>query len=89
MQNKNDYITMLGTGNAFATRCYNTCFTLHGEKGVLLVDTLAVNDIRWRRRRPMNWASVWSANVIKQRGLSKQIGIYIWIVVLKSFKQVG
>ena len=38
MQNKNDYITMLGTGNALATRCYNTCFTLHGEKGVLLVD---------------------------------------------------
>ena len=34
----NDYITMLGTGNALATRCYNTCFTLHGEKGVLLVD---------------------------------------------------
>ncbi len=38
MQNKNDYITMLGTGNALATRCYNTCFTLHGKKGVLLVD---------------------------------------------------
>ncbi len=38
MQNKNDYITMLGTGNAHATRCYNTCFTLHGENGVLLVD---------------------------------------------------
>ena len=34
----NDYITMLGTGNALATRCYNTCFTLHGEKGVLLED---------------------------------------------------
>ena len=32
----NDYITMLGTGNALATRCYNTCFTLHGEKGVLI-----------------------------------------------------
>lgn len=38
MQNKKYYITMLGTGNALATRCYNTCFTLHGEKGVLLVD---------------------------------------------------
>ena len=25
----NDYITMLGTGNALATRCYNTCFTRH------------------------------------------------------------
>lgn len=34
----NDYITILGTGNAHATRCYNTCFTLHSEKGILLVD---------------------------------------------------
>ena len=25
-----NHITMLGTGNALATRCYNTCFTLHG-----------------------------------------------------------
>ena len=41
----NDYITMLGTGNAHATRCYNTCFTLHGEKGVLLVDAGGGNGI--------------------------------------------
>ena len=45
MQNKNDYITMLGTGNALATRCYNTCFTLHSEKGVLLVDAGGGNGI--------------------------------------------
>jgi ribonuclease Z len=45
MQNKNNYITMLGTGNALATRCYNTCFTLHGEKGVLLVDAGGGNGI--------------------------------------------
>ncbi len=45
MQNENDYITMLGTGNAHATRCYNTCFTLHGEKGVLLVDAGGGNGI--------------------------------------------
>ena len=45
MQNKNDYITMLGTGNALATRCYNTCFTLHGGKGVLLVDAGGGNGI--------------------------------------------
>ena len=45
MQNKNDYITILGTGNAHATRCYNTCFTLHGEKGVLLVDAGGGNGI--------------------------------------------
>ena len=36
----NDYITMLGTGNALSTRCYNTCFTLHGENGVLRSEKL-------------------------------------------------
>ena len=45
MYNKNDYITMLGTGSALATRCYNTCFILHGEKGVLLVDAGGGNGI--------------------------------------------
>ena len=30
-------ITMLGTGNALATRCYNTCFTLHSPAGSLLM----------------------------------------------------
>lgn len=45
MQNGNNYITMLGTGNALATRCYNTCFTLHGKEGVLLVDAGGGNGI--------------------------------------------
>ena len=30
-------ITMLGTGNALVTRCYNTCFTLHSASGALLL----------------------------------------------------
>ncbi len=45
MNNDNNFITMLGTDNAHATRCYNTCFTLHGEKGVLLVDAGGGNGI--------------------------------------------
>ena len=45
MHNENNYITMLGTGNAHATRCYNTCFTLHGEEGMLLVDAGGGNGI--------------------------------------------
>ena len=32
MSKDNNYITMLGTGNALATRCYNTCYTLDGRK---------------------------------------------------------
>ena len=37
---------MLGTGNALATRCYNTCFALHSAAGcVLLVDAGGGNGI--------------------------------------------
>ena len=31
-------ITMLGTGNAIVTQCYNTCFTLQTDTTLLLVD---------------------------------------------------
>lgn len=41
-----DHIIMLGTGNAHATRCYNTCFTLQSSGGsVLLVDAGGGNGI--------------------------------------------
>ena len=40
------HITMLGTGNALATRCYNTCFTLHDPSGeILLVDAGGDNGV--------------------------------------------
>ena len=43
---KNNYITMLGTGNALVTRCYNTCFTVHSKGGTLmLVDAGGGNGI--------------------------------------------
>lgn len=38
-------LTMLGTGNAAATRCYNTCFALRHGTRVLLVDAGGGNGI--------------------------------------------
>lgn len=39
-------ITMLGTGNALATRCYNTCFTLRCLDGsALMVDAGGGNGV--------------------------------------------
>lgn len=38
-------ITMLGTGNATVTRCYNTCFTLQTATTTLLVDAGGGNGI--------------------------------------------
>ena len=31
-------LTILGTGNAQVTECYNTCYVLSSEEGPLLVD---------------------------------------------------
>ena len=38
-------LTMLGTGYATATRCYNTCFTIKSDGTTLLVDAGGVNTI--------------------------------------------
>ena len=38
-------ITMLGTGNATVTHCYNTCFVLHSDTTALLVDAGGGNGI--------------------------------------------
>lgn len=43
---KNHFITMLGTGNALATKCYNTCFILHTDgQPTLMVDAGGGNGI--------------------------------------------
>lgn len=38
-------LTILGTGNAAVTKCYNTCFALTNEKGHFLVDAGGGNQI--------------------------------------------
>jgi len=40
-----ELISILGTGNAMVTKCYNTCFTLSNEKKYFLVDTGGGNTI--------------------------------------------
>lgn len=44
-------LTMLGTGNATVTRCFNTCFALQTEQGVLLTDAGGGNGILERLER--------------------------------------
>lgn len=38
-------LIMLGTGNAAVTRCYNTCFALRTDRGILLTDAGGGNGI--------------------------------------------
>ncbi len=44
-------LTMLGTGNAMASRCYNTCFALRAGKTTLLVDAGGGNGVLTQLRR--------------------------------------
>ena len=44
-------ITILGTGHATVTRCYNTCFVLHTDTTQLLVDAGGGNGILTQLRR--------------------------------------
>lgn len=49
-------ITMLGTGNALVTECYNTCFVLSDSGKYLLVDGGGGNTIlRQLKRAGLNW----------------------------------
>lgn len=44
-------LVILGTGNANALRCYNTCFALRDEKEVFLVDAGGGNGILWQLKQ--------------------------------------
>lgn len=44
-------ITMLGTGSAFVTRCYNTCFVIDDDGTRLLVDAGGGNGVLRQRTR--------------------------------------
>lgn len=43
--NKTSKLTMLGTGSALVTKCYNTCFTIQTPQTLLLVDAGGGNGI--------------------------------------------
>lgn len=45
MKDKKLQITMLGTGNAAVTKCYNTCFVLHENDEYFMVDAGGGNQI--------------------------------------------
>lgn len=52
-------LTMLGTGNALVTECYNTCFVLHENDQYFLVDGGGGNTIlRQLKHAGINWKEV-------------------------------
>ena len=52
-------LTMLGTGNATVTKCYNTCFVLEENGKYLLVDGGGGNTILSRLEQAgINWKDI-------------------------------
>lgn len=45
MEKRKTELTMLGTGNALATKCYNACFIIKAEGGRLMVDAGGGNGV--------------------------------------------
>lgn len=52
-------LTMLGTGNALVTECYNTCFVLEENNQYLLVDGGGGNGILHQLKHAgINWKNI-------------------------------
>ena len=72
-------ITMLGTGNAMVTECYNTCFVLHENNKYFLVDGGGGNTIfRQLKYANINWSDIHNIFVTHAH-VDHLMGI-IWLV---------
>lgn len=74
-------LTLLGTGNAMAKACYNTCFTIENEGKHLLVDGGGGNGIFGQLDRAgINWKDI-SDVFVTHKHLDHIMGI-IWLIRL-------
>lgn len=72
-------ITMLGTGNAMVTECYNTCFVLHDDDKYFLVDGGGGNTLfRQLKYANINWNEIRDVFVTHSH-VDHLMGI-IWLV---------
>ncbi len=74
-------LTMLGTGNALVTECYNTCFVLEENNKYFMVDGGGGNTIlRQLRRAGLNWMDIREI-FVTHKHIDHLLGI-IWMVRL-------
>lgn len=72
-------LTMLGTGHAMVTNCYNTCFLLSDENGTFLVDTGGGNGILKQLKAANVSYRDLSAIFITHKHIDHLLGIY-WLL---------
>lgn len=86
-------ITMLGTGNAMVTKCYNTCFAIRNEQGTILVDAGGGNGIMVQLERAgIDWKTI-SMLYLTHAHTDHILGV-IWVIrkinaMIKSGKYTG
>ena len=72
-------LIMLGTGNAFVTECYNTCFVLKENQKCILVDGGGgVSLFRQLKRAGLDWKDMQSI-IVTHKHMDHLMGI-IWLV---------
>lgn len=72
-------LTILGTGNATVTECYNTCFCISNESGHLLVDGGGGNTILHQLKHAgLNWKEIREI-FVTHRHIDHLLGI-IWLI---------
>ena len=83
-------ITMLGTGHAAVTECYNTCFVVENENGCLLVDCGGGNGILKQLKRAGKTVNDISAVFITHAHTDHITGA-VWVLRMmgRRFQQEG
>ncbi len=82
-------LTMLGTGKAEVTECYNTCFVLQNEKGYFLVDGGGgVGLLRQLRRAGIGWKELRTI-FVTHRHLDHLLGIFWMIRLITRHMSLG
>ena len=75
-------LTMLGTGNAKVTECYNTCFLLNDENGYFLVDGGGGNGIlKQLKSAGVSWEDIHDIDLIMLKE-----GSFIRNMILQKLK---
>ena len=72
-------LTMLGTGNALVTECYNTCFAIENDKRYFLVDGGGGNTIlRQLKHANIDWKNIKDI-FVTHKHVDHMMGV-IWMI---------
>ena len=76
-------ITMLGTGNALVTECYNTCFVLEDEGKYFMIDGGGGNEVlKQLKRAGLNWMDMRDI-FVTHKHIDHILGI-VWMMRLSA-----